>query len=83
MTLDEIDDIELLRKAALLVQEDIKKLVRLLAQLKKELSCCHNAIRLQSRRMTAIAGCEPDATWTPGEGRNGVLYGARLPARDG
>jgi transposase len=37
VTLDEIDDIEILRKAALLLQEDNKKLVRLLAQLKKEL----------------------------------------------
>lgn len=37
VTLEDIDDIELLRKAALLLQEDNKKLVRLLAKLKKEL----------------------------------------------
>ena len=37
MTLDQIDDIELLRKAALLLQEDNKKLVRLIGNLKKEL----------------------------------------------
>lgn len=37
MTLEDIDNIELLRKAALLLQEDNKKLVRLLAKLKKEL----------------------------------------------
>ena len=37
MTLDQIDDIELLRKAALLLQEDNKKLVRLIAKMKKEL----------------------------------------------
>ena len=37
MTLDQIEDIELLRKAALLLQEDNKKLVRLIAKLKKEL----------------------------------------------
>lgn len=37
VTLDDIDDIELLRKAALLLQEDNKKLMRLLAKLKKEL----------------------------------------------
>jgi len=37
VTLNEIDDIEVLRKAALLLQEDNKKLVRLLAKLKKEL----------------------------------------------
>ena len=37
MTLDQIDDIELLRKAALLLQEDNKRLVSLLAKLKKEL----------------------------------------------
>ena len=37
VTLDQIEDIELLRKAALLLQEDNKKLVRLIAKLKKEL----------------------------------------------
>ena len=37
MTLDQIDDIELLRKAALLLQEDNKKLVSLIAKMKKEL----------------------------------------------
>ena len=37
VTLDEIEDIELLRKAALLLQEDNKKLMRMLAKLKKEL----------------------------------------------
>jgi len=37
VTLDQIDDIELLRKAALLLQEDNKKLVRLIAKMKKEL----------------------------------------------
>ena len=37
MTLDQIDDIELLRKAALLLQEDNKRLVGLLAKMKKEL----------------------------------------------
>ena len=37
MTLEDIDDIELLRKAALLLQQDNKKLVRLLARLKQEL----------------------------------------------
>jgi transposase len=37
VTLDDIEDIEVLRRAALLLQEDNKKLVRLLAQLKKEL----------------------------------------------
>ena len=40
MTLDQIDDIELLRKAALLLQEDNKRLVSLLAKLKKELPRC-------------------------------------------
>ena len=35
VTLDQIEDIELLRKAALLLQEDNKKLVRLLGKLKK------------------------------------------------
>jgi len=37
VTLDQIDDIELLRKAALLLQEDNKKLVSLIAKMKKEL----------------------------------------------
>jgi transposase len=37
VTLDDITDIELLRRAALLLQEDNKKLVRLLRALKKEL----------------------------------------------
>ena len=37
MTLEQIEDIELLRKAALLLQEDNKKLVRLIGKLKKEL----------------------------------------------
>jgi len=37
VTLDQIDDIELLRKAALLLQEDNKKLVRQIAKMKKEL----------------------------------------------
>ena len=37
VTLDQIEDIELLRKAALLLQEDNKKLVRLIGKLKKEL----------------------------------------------
>ena len=37
MTLAEIDDIELPRKAALLLQEDNKKLTKLLAQLKRKL----------------------------------------------
>jgi hypothetical protein len=37
MTLDQIEDIELLRKAALLLQEDNRKLVRLITKLKKEL----------------------------------------------
>jgi transposase len=37
VTLADIDDIELLRKAALLLQEDNKRLVGLLAQLKREL----------------------------------------------
>ena len=37
MTLDDIEDIELLRKAALMLQEDNKKLLRLISKLKKEL----------------------------------------------
>ena len=37
MTLADIDDIELLRKAALLLQEDNKKLMKLLAQLKRKM----------------------------------------------
>jgi hypothetical protein len=39
VTLDQIEDIELLRKAALLLQEDNKKLVRLIAKHEERTSC--------------------------------------------
>ena len=74
MTLDEIDDIELLRKAALLLQEDNKKLVRLLAQLKKELHALKGGDPEQLKLQ--IAGLEQQLAT-----RNKMLFGDRSEKR--
>ena len=74
MTLDEIDDIELLRKAALLLQEDNKKLVRLLAQLKKELHALKGGDPEQLKLQ--IAGLEQQLAT-----RNKMLFGDKSEKR--
>jgi len=74
VTLDEIDDIELLRKAALLLQEDNKKLVRLLAQLKKELHALKGGDPEQLKLQ--IAGLEQQLAT-----RNKMLFGDKSEKR--
>jgi hypothetical protein len=68
VTLDQIDDIELLRKAALLLQEDNKKLVRLIAKMKKELHALRGGDPEQLK--LAIADLEQQLAK-----RNDMLFG--------
>jgi transposase len=74
VTLDQIDDIELLRKAALLLQEDNKKLVRLIAKMKKELHALRGGDPEQLK--LAIAGLEQQLAK-----RNDMLFGDKSEKR--
>jgi transposase len=74
VTLDQIDDIELLRKAALLLQEDNKKLVRLIAKMKKELHALRGGDPEQLK--LAIADLEQQL----GK-RNDMLFGDKSEKR--
>ena len=74
MTLDQIDDIELLRKAALLLQEDNKKLVRLIAKMKKELHALRGGDPEQLK--LAIADLEQQLAK-----RNHMLFGDKSEKR--
>ena len=74
MTLDQIDDIELLRKAALLLQEDNKKLVRLIAKMKKELHALRGGDPEQLK--LAIADLEQQLAK-----RNQMLFGDKSEKR--
>lgn len=74
MTLDQIDDIELLRKAALLLQEDNKKLVRLIAKMKKELHALRGGDPEQLK--LAIADLEQQLAK-----RNDMLFGDKSEKR--
>ena len=76
MTLDQIDDIELLRKAALLLQEDNKKLVRLIAKMKKELHALRGGDPEQLK--LAIADLEQQLAK-----RNQMLFGDKSEKRPG
>jgi len=74
VTLDQIDDIELLRKAALLLQEDNKKLVRLIAKMKKELHALRGGDPEQLK--LAIADLEQQLAK-----RNQMLFGDKSEKR--
>jgi transposase len=74
VTLDQIDDIELLRKAALLLQEDNKKLVRLIAKMKKELHALRGGDPEQLK--LAIADLEQQLSK-----RNQMLFGDKSEKR--
>lgn len=74
MTLDQIDDIELLRKAALLLQEDNKKLVSLIAKMKKELHALRGGDPEQLK--LAIADLEQQLSK-----RNQMLFGDKSEKR--
>lgn len=74
VTLDDITDIELLRKAALLLQEDNQKLVRLLAKLKKELHALKGGDPEQLKLQ--IAGLEQQLAT-----RNKMLFGDKSEKR--
>ena len=74
MTLDQIDDIELLRKAALLLQEDNKRLVSLLAKLKKELHALRGGDPVQLKLQ--IADLEQQLAK-----RNQMLFGDKSEKR--
>jgi transposase len=74
VTLDDIEDIEVLRKAALLLQEDNKKLVRLLAKLKKELHALKGGDPEQLKLQ--IAGLEQQLAT-----RNRLLFGNKSEKR--
>lgn len=74
MTLAEIDDIELLRKAALLLQEDNKKLTKLLAQLKRKLHQLEGGDPEQLKLQ--IAGLEQQLAQ-----RNHLLFGDKSEKR--
>ena len=76
MTLDQIDDIELLRKAALLLQEDNKKLVRLIAKMKEELHALRGGDPEQLK--LAIADLEQQLAK-----RNQMLFGDKSEKRPG
>lgn len=76
MTLAEIDDIELLRKAALLLQEDNKKLTKLLAQLKRKLHQLESGDPEQLKLQ--IAGLEQQLAQ-----RNHLLFGDKSEKRSG
>ena len=76
MTLADIDDIELLRKAALLLQEDNKKLMKLLAQLKRKLHEFEGGDPQQL--MLQIAGLEQQLAK-----RNHLLFGDKTEKRGG
>ena len=76
MTLDQIDDIELLRKAALLLQEDNKKLIRLIAKMKKELHALRGGDPEQLK--LAIADLEQQLAK-----RNQMLFGDKSEKRPG
>jgi transposase len=76
VTLDQIDDIELLRKAALLLQEDNKKLVRLIAKMKKELHALRGGDPEQLK--LAIADLEQQLAK-----RNQMLFGDKSEKRPG
>lgn len=74
MTLADIDDIELLRKAALLLQEDNKKLMKLLAQLKRKLHQLEGGDPEQLKLQ--IAGLEQQLAQ-----RNQMLFGDKSEKR--
>ena len=74
MTLDQIDDIELLRKAALLLQEDNKELVRLIAKMKKEL----HALRGGDPEQLKLAIAELEQQLAK---RNQMLFGDKSEKR--
>jgi transposase len=74
VTLAEIDDIELLRKAALLLQEDNKKLTKLLAKLKRKLHELEGGDPEQL--MLQIAGLEQQLAQ-----RNHLLFGDKSEKR--
>jgi transposase len=74
VTLADIDDIELLRKAALLLQEDNKKLTKLLAQLKRKLRTLEGGDPQQL--MLQIAGLEQQLAK-----RNHLLFGDKTEKR--
>ncbi len=74
VTLADIDDIELLRKAALLLQEDNKKLTKLLAQLKRKLHALEGGNPQQL--MLQIAGLEQQLAK-----RNHLLFGDKTEKR--
>jgi transposase len=76
VTLADIDDIELLRKAALLLQEDNKKLTKLLAQLKRKLHALEGGDPQQL--MLQIAGLEQQLAK-----RNHLLFGDKTEKRGG
>lgn len=74
MTLADIDDIELLRKAALLLQEDNKKLMQLLAKLKKKLHALEGGDPEQLKLQ--IVGLEQQLAK-----RNHLLFGDKTEKR--
>lgn len=74
MTLADIDDIELLRKAALLLQEDNKKLMKLLSQLKRKLHQLEGGDPEQLKLQ--IAGLEQQLAQ-----RNQMLFGDKSEKR--
>jgi len=76
VTLADIDDIELLRKAALLLQEDNKKLMQLLAKLKKKLHALEGGDPEQLK--LEIAGLEPQLAK-----RNHLVFGDKTEKRGG